>query len=301
MESKALQQAKILSRSQTYFLTLSKNLLLLNKGLEIIRAFKDKHVDYLILKGFYFAFSVYPDAGLRHMGDIDFLVKKGDLRKIEEILNRLGYIETSAKAQRVYGCDCTFSGKQGVIIDIHWDLCQYERFKGVIHLTADFWMRAREVNLSETPVMTLSREDHILYVLLHYGLVHLFSLTNGAYDLQYLINGSTIDWERIINNASKYGIKTALYYGLLKASQITPLRLPDYVFKRLAPGPFKRKLLDYLFKYNSTAQYYLCQALLLDNLFDTFFVLAKLLKAIPREYKRNSTPTLKNMPETIRI
>ena len=300
MESKALEQAGILSRGQGYFFTLSKNLLLLNKGLEIIREFKDKHVDYLILKGFYFAFSVYPDAGLRPMGDIDFLVKKEDLRRIEEILNRLEYVEISAQAQRVYGCDSTFSNKHGISIDIHWDLCQYERFKGIINITTDFWIRAREVNFNETTITTLSAEDHVLYVLLHYGLVHLFRLTNGAYDLGYLIDGSTLDWEKIIDNASHYGIKTTLYYGLLKASGITRLRLPDYVLKRLAPCSLKKALLDCLLKCNCEVSYYLCQALMLDNLLDTFCVLWKLLKAMPRWYKRSSAVTLKNMPVAIR-
>jgi hypothetical protein len=299
MELKASEQAGILNRGQTYFLTLSKNLLLLNKGLEIIRGFKDKHVDYLVLKGFYFAFSVYPDAGLRHMGDIDFLVKKEDLCRIKEILNRLGYIEASDEEQNIYGCDATFSGEHGVSIDIHWDLCQYERFKGTVKITTDFWKRAREVNFNETSIMTLSGEDHVLYVLLHYGLVHLFSLPNGANDLEYLINGSTLDWERIIDNASVYGIKTTLYYGLLKASGVNHLRFPDYVLKRLAPGLLKKKLFDCLFKCNCVASYYLCQALLLDNLFDTFFVLAKLLKAIPRQYKRSRAVTRKNIPAAI--
>jgi hypothetical protein len=300
MELKSSEQSGILSKGQNYFLTLSKNLLLLNKGREIISEFKDKHVDYLILKGLYLAFSVYPDAGLRPMADIDFLVKKEELCKIKEVLNKLGYIETSAKEQRIYGCDSTFYGKHGISIDIHWDLCQYERFKGVINITADFWRRAREVDFDETSIMTLSTEDHVLYVLLHYGLVHLFRLPHGAYDLLYLINGSTLDWEKIIDCASKYGIKTTLYYGLLKASEITRLKLPDNVLKRLTPCFLKKMLLNYLFKSNCEVSYYLCQALLLDSLLDTFCVLGKLLKAMPREYRRRSKVTFKDIPVAIR-
>ena len=301
MKLSSLKEAGISSRGDAYFLTLSKNLLLLDKGLEIIREFENNNIDYLVLKGLYLAFSAYPDAGLRSMADIDLLIKREDLDKVDIVLARLGYIESSAKAQRVYGCDATFSGKDATSVDIHWNLCQYERFKGVINITQDFWSRAQEYSLNGAKVRSLCAEDHILYVALHYALVHVFSLPNGAYDLSYLLNDNKLDWGKIINNASKYGIKTTLYYGLLKASQLNPLMLPDFVLRRLKPNFLKRKLLDWLLKHNSRAGRYLCQSLFVDNLFDSFKVLCRLVKAARTRYNKINPAIFSDTPTAIRV
>ena len=271
---------------QLFFLR--RNLILRRNAIEIIKEFKNKDIDCLILKGLYLAFSVYPDAGLRPMIDVDLLVKRADLDKITCILNELGYAEVSPRMQRGYGCDATFYSKdKDCFIDIHWDLCQYERFKGVINITEDFWSRAVESNLDGLPAKTLSIEDHILYVSLHYGLVHLFDLSNGAYDLFHLIDNRILDWEAIINSAKKYGIETPLYYSLSKSSKNTGLELPDSVLGSLKPCRFKKELIDYLFlRHKNYVLRYLCQALMMSSISDTFKVLWGLLKGVRRQYKR---------------
>ena len=150
-----------------YNQTAVRNLTLLSKASEVIRDFNQKNIEFLVLKGLYLAFDIYPDIGLRPMTDVDFLIKREDLDRVEKILFQLGYYDVSPKAQRSYGCDVTFCNKDGIFIDIHWDLCQYERFRGIINITPDFWKRAREFNLDGMCPQTLSIEDHILYISLH--------------------------------------------------------------------------------------------------------------------------------------
>jgi len=277
--------------NSSYLFVLRRNLIFRKKTVEIIKEFKDKSIDCLVLKGLYLAFSVYPDAGLRPMVDIDLLVKKEDLDRVTNILNALGYAEQSPRMQRVYGCDATFSSKdEACSIDIHWDLCQYERFKGIIDVTGDFWARAVGFNLDGLPAKTPSIEDHILYVSLHYSLVHLLYGINGAYDFFYLIHSHIFDWEAIINSARKYGIETPLYYSLHKACKISGLSLPDFVLKRLKPCFFKRKLIDFLlFRSKIFALRYLCQALMMRHFSDTLKVLWRLLKGMRRQYHRSSS------------
>lgn len=278
----------------TNILTKGSNLILLSKAREIILEFKKKNIDFLLLKGLALAFTIYPDMGLRPMTDIDFLIKRKDLDSIDEILTRLGYSEVSPKEQRRYGCDIKFCNKHNIILDIHWDLCQYERFKGIIDITSDFWKRRVEFNLNGISVHTLSTEDHILFISLHYGLYHLFIGINGIWDLFYFINGRNVEWQKIIDSACKYGIKTPLYYSLLKASEVTGLKLPDFTGSALRPSFLKRHLLDYLLKYNTTALRYLCQALMLDNFSDTLKALVRLLREMPRAHRRTRANTVLN-------
>jgi hypothetical protein len=286
-----------------------KNLILLDNALKIIQEFKKSGIDFLALKGLYFAFTIYPHRGLRSMADIDFLVKRKDLNKIDEILAGLGYAAISPKGQREYGCDVTFRNKKRGYIDIHWDLSQYERFRGIIEITDDFWKRACEFSLEGVLARTLSPEDHILYVGLHYGLVHLLHEGNkaNAYDLFYLVDGiasgasrprNDIDWERVIANAYKYKIKIPLYYSLHKTCQITSLKLPDFVLKCLEPHWLKKRIIEYLlYRHKATHLRYLCQALMVGNYFDTFRVLRRALKGLPRVYRRSFPAALKNIPK----
>ena len=91
--------------------TMGKNLILLSRALEIIREFKRKDIDFLILRGLYLAFAVYPDAGSRPMADVDLLVKRVDLNKVNEILTGLEYADVTLEAQRIDGCEITFCNK----------------------------------------------------------------------------------------------------------------------------------------------------------------------------------------------
>lgn len=285
--------------NNTYLLNLDRNLILLTKALEVIREFEKRDIESLILKGLYLAFNVYPNPGLRPMTDIDLLVKRDDLKEIEEVLNILGYAEVSPQAHKTYGCDATFCSKDGVYLDIHWDLCQYERFKGIIKITDDFWRRASEFILDEIPLKTLSIEDHILYVSLHYYLVHMLYGLNGACDLFYLINKYSPDWKMIIDNTYRYGIRTPVFYSLLKASGQMGLKLPDFVLGYLRPSFLKKILLDYIIsKDDKILLRYLSQALMMDDFANILKVLWRLLKGIPRLLERRNHNIFKNIPET---
>lgn len=281
----------------TYLSNTGKNLILLDRARKVIQEFKRESIDFLVLKGLYLAFTIYPDIGSRPMVDVDFLVKRVDLNRIDEILTKLGYENISPQGQRIYGCDFTYSNKHGVYIDIHWDLCQYERFKGIIDVTGDFWRRSCEFSLEGVPLRTLSTEDHILYVSLHYCLVHLLEGVNGSYDLFYLISDKSIDWQTIIANANKYKIRIPLYCSLREARRIAGLKVPDFVYEALKPSFVKETLLDYLQKHKTTRLRYFCQALMVGCAFDTLKVLWRALRGIPRVYKRSFATALKNIPD----
>lgn len=279
---------------------LSRNIILLNSAKAFIRELKSKTIEFAVLKGLYLAFSVYPDAGLRPMADLDLLVRRSDLDKISEILISLGYVELSPAPQREYGCDATFYNRDKGYIDIHWDLCQYERFKKILNITDDFWQRTCEFSLDGTPARTLSIEDHILYISLHHALVHVFKEVNGIYDLFYLIQGKILDWENIIDKASDYGIRIPLYYSLLRASRITGLKLPDFVLPRLRPQVFKKALIEYLAKQNNTVSYYLCQSLMMGSFYDSLRVLWRLFKKLCRILRGNIIANFRSIPVNIK-
>lgn len=258
----------------------ARNLILQNRALKIIQEFKKENIDFLILRGLYLAFGIYSNPGLRPMADIDILIKKRDLDRMVKILRKLGYIKSLIKAKRIHLCGIDFRNENNIWIDIHWDLCKYEKFKGIIDMTDDFWNRVCEFNLEGIPVKTLSIEDHILYTSFHYALGHLLQQTQCIYDLFYLIDDRQVKWKDIIDNAYKYKINIPLYYSLFKASQITNLKLPDFVLKRLEPHWLRKKIIDYLLRIRKgIVLNFFCQVLMVGNTADTLKILWRLLKS----------------------
>ena len=69
------------------------------KELEILtRLFHEVGIAVVALKGVSFALTIYPDIGLRPMGDIDLLVPKGKLVEAVEIAKSLDYQDLKPEA-----------------------------------------------------------------------------------------------------------------------------------------------------------------------------------------------------------
>lgn len=70
-----------------------------NREIEMLnRAFIQENIKAVIMKGAILSCQIYKDIGLREFGDVDYIVKKKDLSKVESILKKLGYV------QGIYDC-----------------------------------------------------------------------------------------------------------------------------------------------------------------------------------------------------
>jgi hypothetical protein len=58
---------------------------------EILTAYQAAGIEALVLKGAALAHLVYPEPGLRPMGDLDLLVKKAEARRAQQVLAELGF------------------------------------------------------------------------------------------------------------------------------------------------------------------------------------------------------------------
>ncbi len=253
------------------FLTSQKNALLLDTFQKIKKEFSLSGIGLWGLKGIYMTFNEYPDPSYRPMVDIDILIKKSSVAQAAEILVNLGFKEISSLTQRSYGCDATFMDERKLYVDLHWDLCQYERFKGVINITDDFLKRA-EGNY-------LAKEDHLLYIALHYALIDGLKSDNGRRDLEILVkNNPDLNFKEILLRAKNYGIRQVLYYAL-----------PDK-FRSCRPGPAKRCILDFLLSRDYFWARFLAQVLIFDWPNDSLKVFFKSFKKFfrPKRSKKMS-------------
>ncbi|MFB0526462.1 MAG: nucleotidyltransferase family protein, partial [bacterium] len=74
---------------------------------------------------------VYGDIALRRMADMDLLVKKGDLSRVEEKLLEIGYTPHEDNAQ--FAEDCShfvyLPPPESLPVEVHWNIQGLTRFR----------------------------------------------------------------------------------------------------------------------------------------------------------------------------
>ncbi len=138
--------------------------------IEIVKAYRLEGVDVLLVKGIALCNFVYSEIGLRPMRDIDLLVKKSDLKKAEIILLDLGYTPSQNHAiphdyYHLVPLEKNIDGLP-VGIELHHNLLPFHPQYPLWPIGKSY-RTAREIEIDETTVRTLSLEDTLHYVYLH--------------------------------------------------------------------------------------------------------------------------------------
>lgn len=107
------------------------DLALYTPWLELCSAFDERGIPALTLKGFHAVLSIYGQVGLRPVGDLDFLVRRGDVSAAIGLLEGMGYAlfpEWQAALRHV-GLDHVLNStheialvsERGAVVDLHWE------------------------------------------------------------------------------------------------------------------------------------------------------------------------------------
>ena len=254
---------------------------------EATSALRDAGVEALTLKGIALAHTVYPEPGLRPMADIDLLVRPADRLRAIETLGRLGYRTPGPEAERLGESRCFAElVRDGVLLDLHWDIARYLRFEGVVRVDHEgLWRRARPLVLAEGRSRALCPEDTLLHLVLHLTLGSDFARVLWYADIDAVIRryAAELDWDRVVDEARHWRIGALLDWtlGVVSASFGTPL--PAGLVERLAPGRLRRAAVlaclgpswpPSLGSPLSEARIYPAQTLLMDRGVDVLRVLA---------------------------
>jgi len=277
-----------------YYNNLKRNVLALEQIIEIQNALKETGIKFILLKGIALITSVYKNLGLRSFADIDLLVKKEDLPLIKYKLENLNYRlqgQKQASLLERFGCGDWSFLKQGLLpLDIHWQLCQYERFKGIIKFDEQkIFQDAVYIEINNNQLLTLSKEDLFLYLSMHFALVHGFSGFNWFYDLKSVIDyyKEDFNWGLLIDKAKKANLSTTLYYALFFYQKKLDSDFPSEILMRLEPSYIKRKLISLftdqkaILRFDLTPKtgkrYYMLQGLFMDGFFNIMRVFMRML------------------------
>ena len=211
---------------------------------EATSALREAGIETITLKGIVLAHTVYPEPGLRPMADIDLLVRPADRLRAIAVLARLGYRTPGPEAERLGESRCFAElVRDGVLLDLHWDIARYLRFDGVVRVDHDgLWRRAQPFVLGEGRSLALCPEDMLLHLVLHLTLGSDFARVLWYADIDAVIRRyeSEIDWDRVVDEARRWRIRALLDWTLtvVHASFGTPL--PLGLAARLTPGRLRR-------------------------------------------------------------
>lgn len=230
---------------QAFLENAARNMRLYQELGKLLRRLWEQDIAVIALKGAHLAEAVYDNIGLRIMGDVDLLVRKDDLLRVEQELLAQGYKPDDCNrviAQDNYNFPYTLP-KSGLVVEIHWVLVA-SKLPFQVGMEG-LWSRAQQVTLAQVPVLALSPADLLLYLCLH--------TAKHTYDMQLRMlcdigevvqrYGAGLDWQEIGVRAWQWGIIRAVYVILRLAQELLEVAVPADWLASLEPAGFDERYL----------------------------------------------------------
>ncbi len=209
---------------------LHKALLLSRELIRILRHLSDFDFDVMPYKGLALAESLYGDIALRQAGDIDLLVRRDELRRVEDSLAKLGYTphaRLSEMQQRAYlksGYETVFDGSAGRnVLEVQWAILP--RFYTVAFEMEKIFERGVAATVAGQTMKTPSPGDLLLILSVH-AAKHVWGRLIWICDLARLITLPSLDWDWIASQARELGITDIVHISLLLANRLLGTAIP---------------------------------------------------------------------------
>jgi hypothetical protein len=243
---------------RAYFTSGDRNTRLYREVRTVLQRLRNSGVKVIVLKGALLAEAVYGDVALRPMADMDLLVPRTDLAGAEAVLLDMGgahlkqhdQTAPAAGAQREDGEPGRGMKRhalpvllRGLAVEIHWTIVSPT---GPFRMdAAGLWDRARPATIAGVEVLSLSPEDLLLHLGLH------FCYQDGCKGLRYLCDVAEtvhrfrdkMDWLQVADLAREWGAARYVGLALYLARSILAAEVPEDVLQRLVPGGLDPRLL----------------------------------------------------------
>ncbi len=201
--------------------------------IKLITQLQKYELPVIAYKGMALAEFAYQDTTLRQFGDIDLFIRKNDFIEVKKRLLEIGCIEawklskSQKKAVLKYYYEYPFFyGENKTLIEIHWEFV--EPFFTFDYEIEEVWERIENVNLYGKDISTLSAEDYLI-VLCSHGSKHFWKRLSWICDVARLIENKEIDWQIVIDRASKYSSLRMVWIGAYLANAIFRTELPEHI------------------------------------------------------------------------
>jgi hypothetical protein len=197
-------------------------------------------IPVMALKGVYLAKTVYPGPRLRPMSDMDLLVKKADLDRVQTILLEMGYgpkdrppVEAVCEKRAELDLFCRSGATP---IDVHWHI---ERPTAPFAIDLEeMWGRAQPWRCEDRWLWAPAPEDLLLQLGLHSVYHHHCRVSpNALLDIAQAIehHRDALDWSRFSERAHRWGATRPVCLALMLARDLAGAEIPEAVIEALDP------------------------------------------------------------------
>lgn len=214
---------------------------------ELLAALSQPRVKVMVLKGALLAPTVYPEAALRPMNDIDLLFGPEDLPRVGPVLEGLGYAGKHKDAHTGPGVTKHLStyrrtGHQGDTpnpylsaggdrtVEPHGSL-EESWFGLKVNITPGVWERAVLITLHGQPAYRLSTPDLVIHLAVHaaFHVIMGASVFMQLYDLGRVIETwpDELNWSQVLNLARPCQAQPFVYAGLYWAKKLYGASIPE--------------------------------------------------------------------------
>ena len=213
---------------------------------KLLHLFHEKGIPVIALKGVYLAEVIYEKIGLRSMRDIDLLVKKEDLLRVEKELLAFGFIPLESNRiithiNHHYGYTLS-NGK--IRVEIHWEIFP-QNYSFQIEIE-DLWSRMHPTMLAHAPINVFSPEDLLVHLCLH-TIHHTYEMRvvyemrlRMLCDLGEVVRyfGKGLDWQAVKRLAQQFHGVRAVYVVMRLAQEFLEVAVPSEFLNALRPNDF---------------------------------------------------------------
>jgi len=199
----------------------------------ILQNFHDHGIGVAPFKGPVMAASLYGTPVLRSFGDLDILVRPGDVDRAKDLLFSRGYrIDEQylpASKHLVF-----VRTDWGSVVELHWAF-----FDPALRCRLDtrrLWNRVREVQFYGAPAPGLNPEDEILILAVH-GANHGWPILKWVCDIAEFVRVyPDLDWRDVLKQAKCARSERMFLLGLAMAANLLGAELPPDIRMRLDAG-----------------------------------------------------------------
>jgi hypothetical protein len=217
----------------------------------ILQTFDRHGIQAIPFKGVVLAAFAYGGLLSRPGGDLDFLVRRGDLACATERLQERGYeLETSTLPDGTPEEASCYEYKfqrqaDGMVVELRWRLNltgdRYGRDLGLDWV----WPSHAKAMLAGTAVPVLSPEVSLLVLCMH-GCKHYWSRLVWVCDVAKMVAAAPeLDWRVVLTESKRLGLKRSLGLGVLISERMLQTKVPKTVLDQFESDKTTRKLAEH--------------------------------------------------------
>ncbi len=221
----------------------------------LLRRFNGEGLPVIPLKGPVLGETLYPDPALRPSSDLDLLIRPETLLPVDELLQSLAYRRLpdahSWDFDIAYDRATLYEGPSGVRVDLHWGLLSDPRYSWNEREGLTVWDRAVRIRVAGEDALGLCPEDLLLYLALHLAVHHGLAGLLWYWDLFLVLDrwASTLDWQAVVERASRWQVRAALYFALLGLELFFGTSAPASVMARVKPRSLRAAGIGWLLRH----------------------------------------------------